>query len=173
MVLCGYRISFCFYTDSYHNQDLQRHLNHNLYCRKMKTTDFKVNDSNYVGYRKEICVQFFIIYVQFFIRSTRLIFVCCPCMRLHCVIAESNASHLHLCPQIEMIGVNLKQNEHLGCILLRCLKPVDVSVFIWPSTYCLRYDTVWHKQLRENARYGISRFFIDACDLFWVILKPA
>lgn len=58
MVLCGYRISFCFYTDSYHNQDLQRHLNHNLYCRKMKT-DFKVNDSNYVGYRKKICVQFF------------------------------------------------------------------------------------------------------------------
>lgn len=25
----------------------------------MKTTDFKVNDSNYVGYRKKICVQFF------------------------------------------------------------------------------------------------------------------
>lgn len=144
MVLCGYRISFCFYTDSYHNQDLQRHLNHNLYCRKMKTTDFKVNDSNYVGYRKKICVQFFIIYVQFFIRSTPLIFVCCPCMRLHCVIAESNASHLHLCPQIEMIGVNLKQNAHSAafcCVVLNpltCLCSYGLALIVYDM---IRYDT--------------------------------
>lgn len=93
---------------------------------------------------KKYVSNFFIIYVQFFIRSTRLIFVCCPCMRLHCVIAESNASHLHLCPQIEMIGVNLKQNAHSAafcCVVLNpltCLCSYGLALIVYDM---IRYDT--------------------------------